>query len=95
MELIMKIEVDNINCGGCTSTITKNLNKAFDTPVIDIDIETGIINIEVASDKREEVIDTLKGLGYPEKDTAQGFDSVKSKAKSFVSCAVGKIDKNE
>jgi len=75
----MKIEVDNINCGGCTSTITKNLNKAFDTPVIDIDIETGII----------------KGLGYPEKDTAQGFDSVKSKAKSFVSCAVGKIDKNE
>jgi hypothetical protein len=36
---------------------------------------------------REEVIDKLNFLGYPEK----GNNSLLSQAKSYVSCAVGKM----
>jgi hypothetical protein len=32
-------------------------------------------------------------LGYPEIDSVHGFDSTKAKAKSFVSCAYGKMVK--
>jgi len=35
----------------------------------------------------------LLDLGYPEIDSVEGFDSAKAKAKSFVSCAIGKMDK--
>jgi hypothetical protein len=30
-------------------------------------------------------------MGYPEKGTVAGLDSLKGKAKSVVSCAIGKV----
>jgi len=60
---------------------------------IDVDIEQGIVTIDVDDDKRPEVVKELENLGYPEANSTEGFKAAKAKAKSFISCAIGKIDK--
>jgi copper chaperone CopZ len=88
----MNITVENIKCGGCAGTITKKLISYFDTDNVDVNIEQGIISIDIDDAKREELAKVLLDLGYPETDSVHGFDSAKAKAKSFVSCAIGKMD---
>ncbi len=89
----MEITVDNIKCGGCAGSITKKLTAAFDTNKINIDIEQGVITIDLDASKKEQLAKVLLDLGYPETDSIHGFGSAKAKAKSFVSCAIGKMDK--
>ncbi|HIM58112.1 MAG TPA: copper chaperone, partial [Gammaproteobacteria bacterium] len=86
----MNITVENIKCGGCAGTITKKLTSAFDTQDIEVNIEQGTISIDIDDAKRAEVAKVLLDLGYPETDSVHGFSSAKAKAKSFVSCAIGK-----
>ncbi|SFV77259.1 Heavy metal transport/detoxification protein [hydrothermal vent metagenome] len=89
----MEITVDNIKCGGCAGSITKKLTSIFDTDKIDVNIEQGVISIDLDDSKKDELAKVLLDLGYPEIDSVEGFDSAKAKAKSFVSCAIGKMDK--
>ena len=89
----MEITVDNIKCGGCAGSITKKLTEVFDTDKINVNIEQGIINIDLDDSKKNELIEVLLDLGYPETDSVHGFDSAKAKAKSFVSCAIGTVNK--
>ena len=89
----MNITVENIKCGGCSGSITKKLTAAFDTDNVEVNIEQGIITIDIDDTRRDEVTKVLLDLGYPETDSVEGFDSAKAKAKSFVSCAIGKMDK--
>jgi copper chaperone CopZ len=89
----VKIIVDNIKCGGCAGTITKKLNAKFNTDSTDVNIEQGVVSINLDNNKRDEMAKILLGLGYPEIDSVQGLNSAKAKAKSFVSCAIGKMDK--
>lgn len=88
----MNITVENIKCGGCAGTITKKLTSTFNTEKIDIDIEKGIISIDIDAAKKDQLAQVLLNLGYPETDSVHGFNATKAKAKSFVSCAIGKID---
>ncbi|MDG2354044.1 MAG: heavy-metal-associated domain-containing protein [Gammaproteobacteria bacterium] len=88
----MNITVENIKCGGCAGTITKKLSSDFDTENIEVNIEQGTISIDIDDTRRVEVAKVLLDLGYPETDSVHGFDSAKAKAKSFVSCAIGKMD---
>jgi copper chaperone CopZ len=88
----MDITVENIKCGGCAGTITKKLSSTFDTENINVNIEQGTISIDIDDTKREELVQVLLGLGYPETDSVHGLNSAKAKAKSFVSCAIGKMD---
>ncbi len=89
----MNITVENIKCGGCAGTISKKLSTTFNTDNIDIDIEQGIINIDVEANKKAEVAKVLLNLGYPEVNSVHGLGSAKAKAKSFVSCSLGKMDR--
>ena len=86
-----EISVENIKCGGCASTISKKLGDIEGIETVDIDIEQGIVNIKGAEGMREQLAATLLKLGYPESGTAEGIAAAKAKAKSFVSCAVGRI----
>ena len=88
----MEIAVENIKCGGCAGTITKKLSAAFETNNIDVNIEQGVITIDLDGSKKEELVKVLLDLGYPEIDSVHGLNSAKAKAKSFVSCAIGKMD---
>jgi copper chaperone len=86
-----EITVENIKCGGCANTITTKLNKMDSVNGCDIDIENGVITIDGDDSSKEEVARLLLKIGYPESGTAEGLEAAKAKAKSFVSCAVGKM----
>ena len=85
------IEVENIKCGGCANTIMNKLNKLDGVEQVSVDIEAGRVSVEASDDNREQLVQTLLQSGYPEKGTAEGIKAAKAKAKSFVSCAIGRI----
>ncbi len=85
------ISVENIKCGGCASTITSKLNAMDVIDSCEVDIKNGIVTIDGDAAHKEEVTQLLLSLGYPESGTAEGLKAAKAKAKSFVSCAVGRM----
>ena len=86
-----EISVENIKCGGCANTITSKLNKMDFIDSCEVNIESGVINVTGDVAYKSEVAQLLLQLGYPESGTTEGLRAAKAKAKSFVSCAVGKI----
>ena len=85
------IAVENIKCGGCASTITSKLTKLEVVNQCEVDVAKGVISIDGDESGKAEVARLLLKIGYPENGTAEGLKAVKAKAKSFVSCAVGKM----
>ena len=85
------IEVENIRCGGCANTITHSLQKLDAVSSVSVDIETGRVTVTTDVDDRERLVAALLKNGYPEKGSAEGLQAAKAKAKSFVSCAIGKL----
>ena len=90
-EIIMKetIIVQNLKCGGCAKTITDKLSEIERISDIKINIEESEIHFNYVNQSDVEVVkNKLSALGYPSIDDD---NSVLSKAKSFVSCASGKL----
>ncbi|MGV6829996.1 MAG: heavy-metal-associated domain-containing protein [bacterium] len=83
------IIVQNLKCGGCARTITTKLSEIKNISNITVDIDNSTITF-LAKDSEDalEVKRELKTLGYP---TINDTNGVLSKAKSFVSCATGKM----
>jgi len=89
-----EILVENIKCGGCANTIKTKLEALAYVNAVQIDVENGSVSIDTNdSDSRDVLVAKLLELGYPEQDSVEGLSSVKAKAKSFVSCAIGRLDK--
>lgn len=85
-------EVQNLKCGGCSNTITKKLSALYSN--VEVDVDSKQVAVEFDEGKEDEVKATLKELGYPVVGEKMGwFESSGAKAKSFVSCAIGKMDK--
>ena len=85
------LTVENIKCGGCAGTITKRLTALDSVSDCQVDVEKGIVSITGEESGKIEVTALLLKLGYPESGTAEGLKAAKARAKSFVSCAVGKM----
>ena len=85
------IEVENIKCGGCASTIKTRLGKIEGVESMEIDIEQGRVTVEAPDNTREQLVATLLANGYPEKGSVEGIKAARAKAKSFVSCAIGRM----
>lgn len=91
----MQILVENIKCGGCASGITKALLALPNVNQVEIEIETGRLNLDVVEDShalRDEICAVLLKMGYPEQGSVEGLKAAGAKAKSFVSCAIGKMN---
>ncbi len=87
-----EIEVENIRCGGCASTISKKLLENEAIQSVDVKIEDQIVVVESDDESaKQSAVDILLSLGYPEKGSVEGIAALKGKAKSVVSCAVGKM----
>ena len=87
------IQIENLKCGGCANTIRKGLVSIKGITSVDINIENGV----VVFDSQDEITvkkakEKLAKMGYPEVGTS---NSTLQKAKSFVSCAVGRITSEE
>jgi copper chaperone CopZ len=84
------ITVQNLKCGGCANTITKKLQTFNDISNLSIDIDGNTIAIVYSKNETcAEVISALKIMGYPEEHE---INTLGNKAKSYVSCAIGKMD---
>ncbi len=87
-----EISVDNIKCGGCAATIKSKLVQLDGVNSVAVAIEQGIVSIDGEESFLDAVAAELLRLGYPETGTAEGIRAAAAKAKSFVSCAIGRID---
>nr|VFK24653.1 MAG: Copper chaperone CopZ [Candidatus Kentron sp. MB]VFK27039.1 MAG: Copper chaperone CopZ [Candidatus Kentron sp. MB]VFK74925.1 MAG: Copper chaperone CopZ [Candidatus Kentron sp. MB] len=87
------IEVDNIKCHGCANTIRKKTMAAHNVEDVTVNVEAGAVTITSSDDQREAIGETLHSLGYPQRGSAEGFDQIKAKATSFVSCVIGRMDR--
>jgi len=87
----LAFEVDNIKCGGCARSIERALKELPQVSSVAVDVEAGRVTVEAQAQVREPVRDALLRLGYPERGSAGGMSAVGAKAKSFVSCAIGRF----
>jgi len=86
-------QVQNVKCGGCANTLKKALKDDFGEVEVDLEKEPREITLEVENDKKENLKLKLRSLGYPlVDDELSTLQNVGAKAKSFVSCAIGKMD---
>lgn len=96
----IQISVENIKCGGCANSIRKQLRALAGVAAVEVDIEQGQITV-VPSDSvdvdelRAQLVSQLAKLGYPEIGSVEGLQAAGAKAKSFVSCAVGRLSDDE
>ncbi|BCN92649.1 hypothetical protein THMIRHAM_04340 [Thiomicrorhabdus immobilis] len=98
--MAISIAVENIKCGGCANSIKQKLTAIEAVQAVDVDIEAGLVSFEiddqqVSQENSEQVLSAVKqqlaSMGYPEVGSVEGLKAVGAKAKSFVSCAVGKM----
>ena len=87
-------EVLNVKCGGCASALKKKLFEQFGEVVVDLEKQPRQITLEIREEQQiDELRTALKQIGYPMVSEEMGFVEAGSvKAKSFISCAMGKID---
>ena len=86
-------EVLNVKCGGCASTLTKSLKEEFGEVEVNLDVMPRQITLDVKDEQKEALKLKLRSLGYPlTSDELNGLQKATTTAKSFVSCAIGKMN---
>ncbi len=92
--MLQTFEVLNVKCGGCANTLTKSLAKDFGEVSVDLNSEPRKITLDIEDGQLENLKLALRGLGYPLiTDELSTMQSLTTNAKSFVSCAIGKMSK--
>ena len=85
------IIVQNLKCDGCARTITNKLSELENISEVQVFPNTYMVSFEYEdSSDALNVKDKLKDLGYPSIDSK---NTLASKAKSYLSCATGKMSK--
>ena len=87
------IEILNLKCGGCTNTIKKGIVSIEGISDVMVDLESSKVTVD--TDDESVVLSVKKKLskmGYPEIGDA---NTMLHKAKSFVSCASGRMSEKE
>ena len=86
-------EVKNVKCGGCAGTLKKSLLEEFGDVEVNLELEPRQITLEIEEEQMEALKLKLRSLGYPlTTDDLSTFQEVGTTAKSFVSCAIGKME---
>lgn len=91
--LIMEstLQIQNLKCGGCANTIVIQLSKLNGISEVNVNNETNEVSFNHNSTLELEIVKKkLSDLGYP---IIGENNSLPKKAKSFVSCAVGRMTK--
>ncbi|MFZ3272701.1 MAG: heavy metal-associated domain-containing protein [Lutibacter sp.] len=87
------IKVLNLKCGGCANTIKKGIVTIEGVNEILINLNTSEVSIDATDELViQQVKEKLSSMGYPEVGDS---NSMLHKAKSFVSCATGKMTSEE
>ncbi|MBK7339459.1 MAG: heavy-metal-associated domain-containing protein [Saprospiraceae bacterium] len=83
----MDFVVENIKCHGCVNSIKTGLFKIEGVEQVSIDLDSQTIRVDGNADP-ELIKKSLSGMGYP----LLGDNNIIHKAKSYVSCAIGRLD---
>lgn len=83
-----KVYIENLKCGGCAATIKKGILSVENVTDVDVNIEDSLVSVTSSKDVTENVKEKLSKMGYPE---VGDTNTIVHKAKSFVSCATGKM----
>lgn len=86
------IAVENIKCDGCASSIRNKLIEEQLAQAVEIDVGSGEVTIEGNPEWRDRAVAMLEKIGYPEVGSVEGLKAAAARAKSFVSCAIGRIE---
>ncbi|UMB60054.1 heavy-metal-associated domain-containing protein [Lutibacter sp. A80] len=83
------LEILNLKCGGCANTIKKGLLTIEGVTEVAIDLEASKVGVNSSEETvLKSVKSKLASMGYPEVGDA---NTIIHKAKSFVSCATGRM----
>ena len=83
--------IQNLKCGGCANTVITRLSKLDNVSDVDVNNDDNSVTFNYSTDDDlEKAIHLLSDLGYPVDGEA---NTLTKKAKSFVSCAIGRMNK--
>ncbi len=83
------IVVQNLKCNGCAASISKALKAFPEVETVTVDLETAAVTVETtAAAHRGQYEQALTQAGYPPEGEKNPLGR---KAKSFVSCAIGRM----
>ncbi|MCB0461627.1 MAG: heavy metal-associated domain-containing protein [Flavobacteriaceae bacterium] len=85
------LAIQNLKCGGCANTITTRLSNIDGIDTVTVNNETDSVSFNYNNENTlNKAVELLSKLGYP----VEGEQNpLSKKAKSFVSCAVGRMSK--
>ena len=87
----IQVHVENIKCGGCEKSIVKGLTEIEGLSNILIDRDQQLVTVTAEAALRSAVGEKRKKMGYPEQGSVGGIEAGLAHAKSFVSCAIGRL----
>ncbi|MGB4118321.1 MAG: heavy metal-associated domain-containing protein [Polaromonas sp.] len=91
MTAVIQIEIENLKCGGCEKSILSSLKKIPGISDVKVERARQIVQFAGPAHLRALVIEKLLSMGYPEKRSVSGLHAGVVNAKSFVSCAIGRL----
>jgi copper chaperone len=81
--------VANLKCGGCATTIKKNLLALVGVKQVEVDIDNDNILITYEQNTHDAIAKRLLDMGYPEATEKNGL---LLQLKSYASCLAGKVN---
>jgi len=91
MQTEIKVQVENIKCGGCEKSIVRGLQSIEGVTEVQVDRQQQTVSAFGDALLRLPVVEKLRSMGYPEKGSVSGLEAGFVGAKSFVSCAIGRM----
>ena len=83
------LEILNLKCGGCANSIKKGILTIEGVDEVSVDLETSKVSVNSEEEMIIKMVkEKLSSMGYPE---VGDTNTVLHKAKSFVSCATGRM----
>lgn len=83
------VQIQNLKCGGCAKTVMDTLKKLPNVNDITVEVDKSMVAFSTEEGSTLEIVEQkLTEIGYP---PVGSKNSVITKAKSFVSCATGKM----
>lgn len=85
------LHIQNLKCGGCATTIRNKVEELHGVHSVEVNESESTVMVNHAQENvLLSVKQKLAALGYPEVDAQNGLFT---QAKSFVSCAAGRLSK--
>lgn len=87
--MMEKIAIQNLKCSGCGNTIKSGLEKVEGISNVEVHVEEGAVSFQANEEQATLAAkEKLNTMGYP---PVGENNTMGKKAKSYVSCAIGKM----